>query len=118
MRLEDVTTQSPRIGISYVVDPAANACIQFGKGYFLLLIEVDVVLQSPGEVNRVTPLQPAVRRIDHKTEPGNPAVCWHDLRFAFMNGQAQALQSFDNSLFPLPELPFAVAEKCHIIDVS
>ena len=115
---KNVLAQPPGVGVAHVVDPALHAGVQFGERDLTGPVRVQIALQPAGEVHRVAPLEPAVRRIHHEAQPGDAARRRQHLRLCFVNRQPLARQASDDRVFPHPQLGLAVAEQGEIVHVA
>lgn len=111
-------TQPPGIGVTNVVDPALHAAIKFGEADLPAFVQIDVMLQTVGEVHRVATLETAVGWVDDKAEPWDTLIAAGDLRLAFMRGQAYRRQPFDDGVLPVEELRFVVTEQGKVVYVA
>lgn len=75
-----MTAQAPCIGVTHMVDPALDAGIEFSERDRPGLVQINIMFQSPPELDDIAPLEAAVGRVDDETQPGNSHRTGDDLR--------------------------------------
>lgn len=118
MVIEEMIAQSPRIGVAHMVDPSLHTGVQFSERNRVRLIEVDVALQPPPEVDGIAPLEQSVCWVDDETQPRNSMSRLCDLRFTFVDGQSQPRQAVHDLLFPSMKLFLVIAEQGKVVHVA
>ena len=112
-----MSPQPPAIGVAHMIDPALYAGVELGEADFTRAVRPPALPQPAGKVADIAGFDSAVGGVNDETKPGYAMPDGGDLGLR-VDGQPECRQTFDDSLLPAPQFPFAVAEQGEIVDVA
>ena len=86
---EDVAAQTPRVGVTHMVDPALHAGVELGEADLAALPRRVAFAEPAARLHDLARLDPPVRREDDEAKPGNSRLHRLHLRAACVKRQAR-----------------------------